>query len=180
MIGADGDSHGQQLYYVGLAMVPSVTISSRGEDRLRGGHPWIYRADVVDAHAEAGDVVQVLGARGRTVGRALYSDRSQIALRILAFRAGADEAWLRRRLESATAFRGSLSIDSTAFRLVHGESDLLPSLIVDQYGEYLVVQALSQGMDRLLPEVVSALCDLRRPRGILARNDPRARVFEGL
>jgi 23S rRNA (cytosine1962-C5)-methyltransferase len=161
-------------------MVPSVTISSRGEDRLRVGHPWIYRADVLDADAEAGDVVQVRGARGRTVGRALYSDRSQIALRILAFRADTDEGWLRRRLESAVAFRESLPIDSTAYRLVHGEADLLPSLIVDQYGEYLVVQTLSQGMDRLLPGVVSALSDLRHPKGILARNDPRARVLEGL
>jgi len=124
--------------------------------------------------------VQVRGARGRAVGRALYSDRSQITLRILAVRADADEGWLRRRLESAIAFRGTLAIDSTACRLVHGEADLLPSLIVDQYGEYLAVQALSQGMDRLLPDVVSALSDLCRPRGILARNDPRARVLEGL
>ncbi|MFI5178132.1 MAG: methyltransferase, partial [Vicinamibacterales bacterium] len=82
-------------------MVPSVAISSRGEERLRGGHPWIYRADVVEVRAEAGDVVLVRGARGRAVGRALYSDRSQIALRILTLGGDADEGWLRRRLESA-------------------------------------------------------------------------------
>src|SRR4029453_1780378 len=63
---------------------------------------------------------------------------------------------------------------------VHGEADLLPSLIVDRYGDYLVVQALSQGMDRLLPGVVATLRELLQPRGILARNDPRARVLEGL
>ena len=62
---------------------------------------------------------------------------------------------------------------------MHGEADLLPSLIVDRYGDYLVVQALSQGMDRLLPAVVAALNDLLRPRGILARNDPRTRALEG-
>ena len=83
---------------------------------------------------------------------------------------------MRRRIDAAIAFRDSLGIDATAYRLVHGEADLLPSLIVDRYGDYLVVQALSQGMDRLLPAVVSALTDRLHPRGILARNDPRARA----
>jgi 23S rRNA (cytosine1962-C5)-methyltransferase len=163
-------------------MIPSVTISSRGEDRLRSGHPWIYRADVADVRAAAGDVVLVRGRRGRPIGRALFSDRSQITLRMLAY--AADEAdvaaLLRARIEAAVAFRESLAIDATACRLVHGEADLLPSLIVDRYGDYLVVQTLSQGMDRLLPAIVSILGDVVHPRGILARNDPRARVLEGL
>jgi len=89
-------------------------------------------------------------------------------------------ALLRSRIEAAVAFRESLAIDATACRLVHGEADLLPSLIVDRYGDYLVVQTLSQGMDRLLPAIVSILGDVLHPRGILARNDPRARVLEGL
>jgi len=162
-------------------MVPTVIISSRGEDRLRGGHPWIYRADVADVRAEAGDIVQVRSPRGQIVGSALFSDRSQITLRMLVQgEQPADDALVRRRIESALAFRESLRIDATAYRLVHGEADLLPSLIVDRYGDYLVVQALSQGMDRLLPSVVATLTDLLRPRGILARNDPRARVLEGL
>jgi 23S rRNA (cytosine1962-C5)-methyltransferase len=92
----------------------------------------------------------------------------------------ADLALIRRRLESAIAFRRSLAIDATAYRLVHGEADFLPSLIVDRYGDYLVVQTLSQGMDRLLPELTPMLAELLQPRGILARNDPRARVLEGL
>src|SRR5207249_9226618 len=78
------------------------------------------------------------------------------------------------------AFRGTLAIDATACRLVHGESDLLPSLIVDRYADCVVVQALSQGMDRLMPAIVSALDEQLHPRGILARNDPRVRVLEGL
>jgi 23S rRNA (cytosine1962-C5)-methyltransferase len=94
--------------------------------------------------------------------------------------APADLALIRRRLESAIAFRRSLAIDASAYRLVHGEADLLPSLIVDRYGDYLVVQTLSQGMDRLLPELMPILAELLQPRGILARNDPRARVLEGL
>ena len=162
-------------------MIPTVVISARGEQRLLGGHPWIYRADVADARAAAGDIVQVRSPRGQALGSALFSDRSQITLRMLTSGESlADEALVRRRIEAAIAFRTSLAIDATACRLVHGEADLLPSLIVDRYGDYLVVQALSQGMDRLLPAIVSMLTDLLRPRGILARNDPRARLLDGL
>jgi 23S rRNA (cytosine1962-C5)-methyltransferase len=162
-------------------MTPSVVITGRGEERLRSGHPWIYRTDVADARAAAGDIVQVRSARGRALGSALFSDRSQITLRMLSYGEGtADAALVVRRIESAVAFRGTLSIDATAYRLVHGEADLLPSLVVDRYGDYLVVQALSQGMDRLLPMVTSALTDMFHPRGILARNDPRTRLLEGL
>jgi 23S rRNA (cytosine1962-C5)-methyltransferase len=162
-------------------MAPSVTISARGEQRLAAGHPWIYRTDLGEVRAAAGDRVIVRGARGRTLGSALYSDRSQIALRVLTRGdEPLDDALIRHRIESAIAFRRSLALDASAFRLVHGEADLLPSLIVDRYGDWLVVQALSQGMDRLLPLVVSTLQDLAGPLGILARNDPRARLLEGL
>ena len=162
-------------------MTPTVVISTRGEERLQSGHPWIYRADVANVRAEAGDIVQIRSPRGRTLGSALYSDRSQIALRLLSYgEAPADIGLIRRRLESAIAFRQSLAIDATAYRLVHGEADLLPSLIVDRYGDYLVVQTLSQGMDRLMPALTPMLAELLQPRGILARNDPRARVLEGL
>lgn len=162
-------------------MNPAVVISARGEQRIAAGHPWIYRADVADVWGEGGDIVLVRDPRGRPLGHAMYSSASQIALRMLTYgEKPADEALIRRRLESAMAFRESLAIDATAYRLVHGEADLLPSLIVDRYGEYLVVQTLSQGMDRLLPAIVAALNDLARPRGILARNDPRIRILEGL
>src|SRR5919204_6185052 len=153
-------------------MIPSVVISARGEERLRSGHPWIYRADVADARAAGGDRVLVRGPRGRTLGQALFSDRSQIAIRMLAYGDEvADDVLIHRRLEAAIAFRESLAIDATAYRVVHGEADLLPSLIVDRYGDYLVVQALSQGMDRLIPALKPMLVDLVQPRGILARND---------
>ena len=163
------------------ATLPTAVVSARGEQRLRGGHPWIYRSDVADVRAEGGDIVQVRSPRGQVVGSALFSDRSQITLRMLTHgEQPADAALVRQRLETSIAFRNSLGIDATAYRLVHGEADLLPSLIVDRYGDYLVVQALSQGMDRLLPSIVEALTDLLHPRGVLARNDPRARVLEGL
>ncbi|MGE3956782.1 MAG: class I SAM-dependent rRNA methyltransferase [Vicinamibacterales bacterium] len=162
-------------------MPPTVTLSPRGEQRLRGGHPWIYRSDVTEASATAGDVVLVRNGRGRTLGSALYSDRSQIAVRMLTYGDRvADDALVTARVDAAIAFRESLGIDATAYRLVHGEADLLPSLVVDRYGDYLVVQALSQGMDRLTPTVVRALKDRLHPRGILARNDPKTRGLEGL
>ena len=158
-----------------------VTITHRGEERVRAGHPWIYRSDVAEARAEAGATVRVLGQRGRALGQALYSDRSEIALRLLTRGPEvADLALWRARLEQAIRFRETLAIDATAYRLVHGEADRLPSLIVDRYGDHLVLQALSQGVDRLVPEITQLLVDLLNPAGILARNDPRVRLLEGL
>jgi 23S rRNA (cytosine1962-C5)-methyltransferase len=162
-------------------MTPTVILSPRGEQRLRSGHPWIYRSDVAEVQAAAGDRVAVRAPRGRTLGYALYSDRSQIAVRMLSYGdRPADDDFVKGRVDAALAFRRALDIDATAYRLIHGEADLLPSLVVDRYGEYLVVQALSQGMDRLLPQVVGILNEDLRPRGILARNDPRTRSLEGL
>jgi 23S rRNA (cytosine1962-C5)-methyltransferase len=162
-------------------MSGSVVISARGEQRVRSGHPWIYRADVVDVDAEGGSIVQVIGPRRRTIGHALFSDQSQIPIRMLTRGdAIADLALLRARLQRAVGCRAALAIDATAYRLVHAEADLLPSLVVDRYGEYLVVQALSQAIDRLLPDVTNMLVELLAPAGILARNDARVRTLEGL
>ena len=161
---------------------PSVVISARGEQRVRAGHPWIYRTDVVDVSATGGEIVDVIGPRRRKIGSALFSDQSQISIRMLTVGedAVAGEALLRTRIERAIRFRESLGLDTTAYRLVHGEADLLPSLVVDRYGDYLVIQALSQGMDRLLPAITLILVDLLKPVGILARNDPKVRALEGL
>ena len=162
-------------------MVGTVTITKRGDQRLRNGHPWIYKSDVARVEAAAGDTVQVFDSRGHPAGHALFSDRSEIVLRM--FSRGTEvptlDTW-RERLRQAFAFRDALGIDATAFRLVHGEADLLPSLVVDRYGDYLVVQALSQATDRLLPELTRLLVDAAAPAGILARNDPRVRLLEGL
>jgi 23S rRNA (cytosine1962-C5)-methyltransferase len=160
--------------------MPAVTISSKGEARVRGGHPWVYRSDVAGADAAGGDIVRV-ESRGRALGFALYSDRSEIAIRMLTRDAHPppDTLW-KDRLSEAIAYRASLQIDATAFRLVHGEADRLPSLIVDRYANYLVVQALSQGIERHMAGITEVLVDLLRPAGILARNDPRVRLLEGL
>ena len=133
-------------------MDSTITISQRGEERIRDGHFWVYRSDIAGGRASPGDVVRVVGPRGRYLARALFSDRSQITLRVLTQQDVAiDRNFWRRRLEQAIAFRDLLTIDANAYRIVHGEGDLLPSLVIDRYGDYLAVQALSQGMDRLLP-----------------------------
>jgi 23S rRNA (cytosine1962-C5)-methyltransferase len=159
----------------------TVVVSSRGEQRVRSGHPWIYAADVVEARAEGGEIVQVVGPRRRIVGHAFFSDRSQIPIRMLTRgEVVPDLTLFRTRLENAVRFRASLDLDATAYRIVHAEADLLPSLIVDRYGDCLVVQTLSQGMHRLLPSITTMLVELIAPAGILARNDPKVRVLEGL
>ena len=162
-------------------MEPSASLSRKGEDRARSGHPWIYRSDVAEVRASAGDLVRVTGPRGRVAGYALFSDRSEISLRMVALGPEPPGArFVRERLEAALRFRETLALDATAYRLVHGEADRLPSLIVDRYGDYLVLQALSQGIDRRAPEITAALVELLKPAGILARNDPRVRQLEGL
>jgi 23S rRNA (cytosine1962-C5)-methyltransferase len=156
-------------------------VTSRGEDRIRSGHPWIYRSDVAEVSAEPGAVVEVFGPRKRSLGNALYSAASQITLRMITTEPRQiDASFWHDRLEAAIRFRNTLDIDATAYRLVHAEGDLLPSLIVDRYADYLVLQALSQGMDRLLPVIVSSLMELTGAKGILARNDPKVRLLEGL
>ena len=136
---------------------------------------------MADAAAEPGAVVDVLNQRQKLLGRALFSDRSQIVLRMVTTTdEEVDEPFWRRRLEAARSYREQLAIDASAYRLVHGEADLLPSLIVDRYADVLVVQALSQGMDRLLPSLVPLLVELTGVTGVLARNDPRVRLLEGL
>ena len=161
--------------------MPTVTVSKRGGQRVEAGHPWVYRSDVTAADATGGDIVTVVGPRGRVLGDALFSDRSEITIRMLTRgEVRADDELLRHRLAQALRFRDALKIDASACRLVHGEGDLLPSLIVDRYGDVLVIQALSQGMDRLQARLVPWLVEMTGARGVLARNDPRVRLLENL
>ncbi|MGE5815927.1 MAG: class I SAM-dependent rRNA methyltransferase, partial [Acidobacteriota bacterium] len=169
-------------------MNPTVTVTKRGEDRVLRGHPWVYRSDIAAVtDAGAGEIVRVVsggGGRHRRLGSAMYSDRSEIAIRMISRSDDPiDNEFWRGRLAQAIRYRADLQIeatDTTAYRLVHGEGDLLPSLIVDRYGDYLVVQSLSQGTDRLLSLFVDELVALAQPTGVLARNDPRVRLLEGL
>lgn len=162
-------------------MAPTAVVTRRGAARIRAGHPWIFRSDVAHASADPGDLIVVRNERDRELGSALWSDASQIAIRMIAAgRVDDEEAFWRERLRSAVAYRESLAIDGTVARLVHGEADRLPALIVDRYADYLVLQTLNQGMDRRLAMFVRLLGALEAPRGMLVRNDVKVRRLEGL
>ncbi|HEX9919354.1 MAG TPA: class I SAM-dependent rRNA methyltransferase [Pyrinomonadaceae bacterium] len=161
----------------------TITVSRKGAERARAGHLWIYRSDLVDAGAgvTAGASVHVRDERGRFVGSALYSDRSQIALRLLTWREESiDRDWWRERLRNALARRAGLEREADAFRLVYAEGDALPSLIVDRYADVLVLQTLSQGTDAIKSTLVELLVELVAPRAVVERNDVRVRALEGL
>ncbi len=160
----------------------TVRVNRKAADRAASGHPWIYSSDVTDrADAQPGDSVRVLDPRGATLGVAHFSSASQITLRLLSGRVEPiDKAFFQRRLTQAIAHRERVVHDSNACRLVFSEADLLPGLIVDRYGPYLVLQTLSQGMDRARSLIVHCLDELLHPRGILARNDAPVRKLEGL
>lgn len=158
-----------------------VTISSRGIERIRAGHLWVYRSDVRNAAAEPGAVVRVMDERGRYLGRAFYSDKSQIAVRLITREdVPIDRAFFRERFERAATYRSIVVENSEAYRLVYGESDGLPSLIVDRYADCFSIQTLSQGTERHKQLFVEILADLFSPKGILERNDPKVRLLEGL
>jgi 23S rRNA (cytosine1962-C5)-methyltransferase len=169
--GCDTCEHGE------LDITP-VEISRKGADRLAGGHPWIFRSDVVSAgEAGAGELVHVLGPRGRFLGQAHYSTSSQIALRLLT--RSVEPIDLGARIAAAQRFRDRIE-GTTAYRLVHAEADFLPALIIDRYADCFTVQALNQGMDRALPEIVAALEAQFSPRAIVARHDAAVRSLEQL
>jgi 23S rRNA (cytosine1962-C5)-methyltransferase len=164
-----------------VSIMSKVTISAKGEGRIASGHPWIYRSDVIQVAAERGQIVQVANRRNVPLGYAFYSDRSEIAVRMLTRDTDPPSPDLfRDRLEAAATYRASLRIDATAYRLVHGEADRFPGLVVDRYGDYLVLQALVQATDTHLADITRLLVDRLQPAGILARNDPRVRLLEGL
>ncbi len=134
-----------------------------------------------DGGAEPGAVVRLVDRRKRFFGQALYSSKSQIALRLLTRESRPfDRAFLAERIRAAAAYRSVVAEGARAFRVVASEGDLLPSLIVDRYGDCLVIQTLSQGMDKLKPVIVEILMEQFAPRAILERNDVAVRALEGL
>jgi 23S rRNA (cytosine1962-C5)-methyltransferase len=159
----------------------SAVISPRGVERLRSGHLWVYRSDVSSVQADSGAIVRLSDDRGRFQGRAFYSDKSQISIRLLTRSdVPIDRAFFAQRIQRAASYRNLVVEDSDAYRLVYSEGDLLPSLIVDRYGEYLVIQTLSQSTECLKSLIVEILVDMFSPKGVLERNDPKVRLLEGL
>jgi 23S rRNA (cytosine1962-C5)-methyltransferase len=158
-----------------------VVLRNRGAARARAGHPWIYRSDVAEAGGDAGDVVLVFDRGGNLLGKGFYNPKSEITLR-MAERSDepVDESWFRARIREALAYRETLGIDGDAYRLLHAEADGVPGLVVDRYGEYLVLQVGSAAVEKRLDWIVDALYELLAPAGVLLRGDSAARKREGL
>lgn len=163
-------------------MQTTVTIKRRGADRVRAGHLWIYKSDVCDAAgAEAGAIVRVADERGTFAGQALWSDRSEISLRLLTRgKETIDREWWRARLRSCQALRQRAISGADAYRVVFSEGDLLPSLIVDRYKDVFVLQTLAQGTEKLKSLFVELIVEEFAPASIIERNDVRVRALEGL
>jgi 23S rRNA (cytosine1962-C5)-methyltransferase len=159
-----------------------IRVNRKAADRIGSGHPWIFASDVLDTgHALAGDAVKVLDPSGRPLGMAHYSAASQIALRLLSHRVeDIGREFFAHWLAAAEAHRRRVVSGTDAYRVVHGEGDLLPALVVDRYADCLVLQTLNQGMDRARDGIVESLVELFSPRGIVARNDAPVRTKENL
>ena len=158
----------------------TVKVNKRGANRVRKGHLWIYRSDIVNIDAEGGAIVSVVDEGGNFVGQAFYSDRSEIALRFLTLtKEDINVDWWRTRIRQCAA-RRKIAADTNAYRVIYSEGDLLPSLIVDRYADVLVLQTLSQGTETIKSTLVEILVEEFQPSAIIERNDVRVRQLEGL
>ena len=159
--------------------VRPVVVSAKGAARWQAGHPWIYRTDIYDEPGDAPGIVAVTERRGRHLGQALYSPKSEIRLRLLTReREAIDASWWAERIASSATRRAD--IPATAYRVVHAEGDGLPSLVVDRYGPYVVAQLLSAGLEQVRDDVLAGIDTALAPEGILLRNDSAIRRHEGL
>ena len=162
----------------------AVRVSARGAGRLRDGHVWVYRSDVLAAdEVAAGALVKVVDERGAFLGTAFYSSTSQIAIRIISKEAVEDLARLLcERIRASLAYRERVVTDSNAYRLIFSEADFLPGLIVDRYNDLLSFQVLTQAMDAepVRATFVSELKDTLSPAAIVERVEPKIRQLEQL
>ena len=157
-------------------------VTTKGLRRWESGHPWIYRSDVAERPSAPPGVVMVRDNRNRPLGWALWSPRSEISLRLLEPDpdVAIDAEWWRAKIERAMSQRVSLETVTNAFRVVHGEADGCPSLVVDRYDRWAVVQLMSAGLETFRKEIIDAIAHVLRVDGILARNDSALRGKEGL
>jgi 23S rRNA (cytosine1962-C5)-methyltransferase len=163
-------------------MHPTAQISARGARRWHGGHPWVFRSDVMQPPDSPPGAVTVRDPQGRSLGWALWSPASEISLRLLDSDPDAriGEGWWHKKIAAAIARREPLAAHANAYRLLHGEGDGLPSLVADRFDRWVVVQLLSAGLEAFREEITEALRALTGAEGILARNDASVRAREGL
>ncbi len=160
-----------------------IVLSPDRERRVDPGHLWVYAGHVREIKGEPGpgDLVDLYTAAGRFHGRGFFNPHSKIRVRILTFHdEPIDEGFWAARLEEAVRLRERVVSGTNAYRIVHGESDLLPGLIVDRYGELLVMQTLAFGMDRRKDVLADLLRNRTGARGVFLRNDAKSRALEGL
>ncbi len=163
-------------------MSNDATVAIKGIRRWESGHPWIYRSDVTVRPDCSAGVVRVRDNRNRYLGWALWSPRSEISLRLLDRDPDAliDAAWWHRLISAAAARRTGVEAVTNAYRVVHGEADGCPSLVVDRYDRWAVVQLMSAGLEKFREEIAEAVLAVVHAEGILARNDASLRSKEGL
>jgi 23S rRNA (cytosine1962-C5)-methyltransferase len=168
----------------GSSGVPIVKVSPRGASRLKDGHVWVYRSDIVSANGvPAGSLVSVVDHRGQPLGTALYSNSSQIAVRLISHEPVADfPTLIRQRIADAITYRQPITHDTDAYRVIFSEADFLPGLIVDRYSDIVSMQILTQAMDAEIVRqtVTSELTERLHPASIVERVDPRVRQLEDL
>jgi len=157
----------------------TVKVTARGAERWKQGHPWIYRSDVAEEPDKTPGIVPVTDRKGKPLGQALYSPKSEIRLRLLTRGTEPiDAQWWTERIASAARRRNGIS--ASAWRVVHAEGDGLPSLIVDKYGSFVVAQLLSAGLESARDNVIAGIRAALQPEGVLLRNDAAVRRHEGL
>ena len=159
-----------------------ITLRDGKERSLERRHPWVFESSIASGKADAGETVRVQAKDGRFLAWASYSPASQIRLRAWSFveTDRIDSAFFARRIEQAVAVRARLPSESDAMRLIHGESDGLPGLVVDRYGDLLSVQFLSVGVERFKASITELLMQATGVKRIYERSDSNARELEGL
>lgn len=160
----------------------TITLRDGKERSLLRRHPWVFQGSVAKGKADPGETVRVESADGRFLAWAAFSPSSQIRVRAWTFDEAerVDEAFFARRIDAAVALRGRLGIDSDGVRLVHGEADGLPGLIVDRYGDLLSAQFLSAGTERFKQAIADALVAATGCQALYERSDSGVRQMEGL
>lgn len=160
-----------------------VNLARGRHERVMEGHPWVFQSEVENIRGEyqPGDIVSVVGNRGTFFGKGYINPKSQIIVRMMTSHdEPIDAAFIRRRVERAWRYRQRVLDNTDSCRVIFGEADFLPGVVVDKFGDILVIQSLALGIERWLPEIVDALEEIIQPRGIYERNDVPVRELEGL